>query len=171
MTRSPTLPPLRWQEDSAERLGLCLLADAIDYLGVSHIVVVGHYDCGAIRASSSNRHHGAPLENWLTPLRDIQRLHKTELMRFSRSGDDRHRRQVELSVIEQCLGVFKNPSVQVRRMQLPRLLLSVAQLLIAEAFRCFHLALHSRQRRRILSYKNDDFPFTSPRTSSGHQFS
>ena len=121
MTRSPTLPPLRWQEDSAERLGLCLLADAIDYLGVSHIVVVGHYDCGAIRASSSNRHHGAPLENWLTPLRDIQRLHKTELMRFSRSGDDRHRRQVELSVIEQCLGVFKTPSVQVRRMQLPRL--------------------------------------------------
>ena len=79
---------------------------AVDYLGVSHIVVCGHYDCGAIRAASSNRHHGAPLENWLTPLRDIQRLHKSELIRFGKDGSDdrRHRRLVELSVIEQCLG-------------------------------------------------------------------
>ena len=47
-----------------------------------------------------------PLENWLTPLRDIQRLHKSELIRFGKDGSDdrRHRRLVELSVIEQCLG-------------------------------------------------------------------
>ena len=63
-------------------------------------------------------------------MRDIQRLHKTELMRFSRSGDNRHRRLVELSVIEQCLAIFKNPSVQVRRMQLPRLLLLLLLLVL-----------------------------------------
>lgn len=81
-------------------------------------MVVGHYDCGAIRASSSNRNHEAPLELWLTPLRDVQRLHNHELLRFrDDESEERHRRLVELNVMEQALNVFKTPVVQKRRFE------------------------------------------------------
>lgn len=54
---------------------------AVDYLEIPHIVVCGHYDCGAVKAASKNRNHGAPLENWLTSIRDVMRMHRGEVIR------------------------------------------------------------------------------------------
>jgi len=89
---------------------------AVDYLKIPHIIVCGHYDCGAVKAASTNHNHQPPLENWLTSIRDVKRMHRNELHRIP-EGIARERRLVELNVIEGCLNVFKNPSVQKKRVE------------------------------------------------------
>jgi len=37
--------------------------------------MVGHYDCGAVRAANKRQDLGL-LENWLRLIRDVYRLHK-----------------------------------------------------------------------------------------------
>lgn len=44
---------------------------AVNYLKVSHIMVVGHYECGGIKASMNRNDHVAPLESWLRNIRDV----------------------------------------------------------------------------------------------------
>lgn len=87
---------------------------AVEYLKVEHIIVCGHYDCGGLKAASSQKDHDAPLENWLTNIRDVYRLHQEELEAIIDVGE-RHKRLVELNVIEQCLNLFKTGDVQRRR--------------------------------------------------------
>jgi carbonic anhydrase len=93
---------------------LSALQYGVGYLKVKDIIVCGHYECGGMRAAESANDHKAPLETWLRNIRDVYRLHKVELDAIS-DPDDRHRRFVELNVIEQCLNVFKSGIVQQRR--------------------------------------------------------
>lgn len=89
---------------------------AVNVLKVPHIVVCGHYDCGGIRASTEVKDHVPPLENWLRNIRDVYRLHRIELDLISDS-EMRHRRLVELNVIEQCINLFKTGAIQRRRIE------------------------------------------------------
>ena len=75
----------------------------------------GHYDCGGVGASTKNVDHVAPLENWLRNIRDVYRLHQKELDSID-DPEQRHRRLVELNVIEQCVNLYKTGSVQRRFM-------------------------------------------------------
>lgn len=95
---------------------MAALQFAVDYLKIPHIIVCGHYDCGGVRASTLTKDHTPPLENWLRNIRDVYRLHKDELDGIS-DPEARHRRLVELNVIEQCLNLFKTGVVQRRRVQ------------------------------------------------------
>lgn len=87
---------------------------AVDYLQVEHIVVCGHYECGGVKAAVSLKDHSSPLESWLSNIRDVYRLHQDELNAIE-DEDDRHKRMVDLNVIEQCLNVYKAGEVQRRR--------------------------------------------------------
>lgn len=60
---------------------LSVLEYAVDSLQVPHIIVCGHYDCGAVRGSISRPDKGGLglIENWLRNIRDVARLHKDEL--------------------------------------------------------------------------------------------
>jgi len=89
---------------------------AMSVLEIPHIIVCGHYDCGGVRASIVNRDHVPPLENWLRNIRDVYRLHQKELDAIS-DPEQRHRRLVELNVIEQCINLFKTGAVQRRRVE------------------------------------------------------
>lgn len=40
--------------------------------------IIGHYDCGAVRAATARQDLGT-LENWLRMIRDVYRLHKEYL--------------------------------------------------------------------------------------------
>jgi carbonic anhydrase len=93
---------------------LSALQYGVGYLKVKDIIVCGHYECGGMRAAESATDHVAPLETWLRNIRDVYRLHKSELDAI-KDPDVRHRRFVELNVIEQCLNVFKSGIVQQRR--------------------------------------------------------
>lgn len=117
----------------------CCKKYAVEYLKVKHIIVCGHYDCGAVKAASTAMNHNAPLENWLTSIRDVKRRYLQELTKIAEE-DARRRRLVELNVIERllnmgfwvlsqtafkasiilhfalsCLNVFKTGIVQKRR--------------------------------------------------------
>lgn len=88
----------------------------INVLNIPHIIVCGHYDCGGVRASMEAKDHLPPLENWLRNIRDVYRLHRKELNAI-KDPEQRHRRLVELNVIEQCINLFKTGAVQRKRME------------------------------------------------------
>jgi carbonic anhydrase len=94
---------------------LSVLEYAVGHLGVTDIIVTGHYNCGAIKAALTRQDLGM-LENWLRLIRDVYRLHRDTLDRIV-NEDDRQRRLVELNVIEQCVNVYKTGIVQRKRLQ------------------------------------------------------
>jgi len=95
---------------------MSVLQYAVDALDVEHIMVVGHYECGGIKAAMSNHNHGSPLENWVRNIRDVMRLRQKELLKYE-DFESRFRRLVELNVIEQCLNIMKTHTVQRRRVE------------------------------------------------------
>eukprot|EP00300_Choanocystis_sp_HF-7_P036483 c52334_g1_i1.p1 GENE.c52334_g1_i1~~c52334_g1_i1.p1 ORF type:complete len:260 (-),score=57.40 c52334_g1_i1:68-811(-) len=91
---------------------LTCLDYAVNRLKVPHIVVCGHYDCGAAKGAYDHHDQGpGMIENWLVNLRDVHRLHLRELDTIH-DPVARHRRFVELHVQEQCLNVLKTGVVQ-----------------------------------------------------------
>lgn len=95
---------------------LSVLTYAVDHLNVKHILVTGHYDCGGIRASMKKLDFGGVLDAWLQNIRDVSRLHKDELDAIQ-DDEERHRRLVELNVMEQCLNLYKTSVVQKKRLE------------------------------------------------------
>ncbi len=57
---------------------LAVLQYAVDVLKVRHIIICGHYGCGGVTAALENFRHGM-IDNWLSGIRAIRRLHRTEL--------------------------------------------------------------------------------------------
>jgi carbonic anhydrase len=60
--------------------------------------------------------HGQVLDAWLQNIRDVYRLHRTELDGIQ-DAETRHRRLVELNVLEQCLNLYKTSVVQKKRLE------------------------------------------------------
>jgi carbonic anhydrase len=83
---------------------------AVDYLKVEHIVVCGHYYCNGVRAAMDPADLGL-LNPWLRNVRDVYRLHKTELNAIA-GEEERYKRLVELNVEEQCINISKTAAVQ-----------------------------------------------------------
>jgi len=83
---------------------------AVTHLKVNHIVVCGHYYCTGIKAAMQSADLGI-LNPWLRNVRDVYRLHKTELNSIS-DEEERYKRLVELNVQEQCINVIKTADVQ-----------------------------------------------------------
>lgn len=83
---------------------------AIRHLKVKHIIVCGHYNCGGVKAAMIARDLGL-LNPWLRGIRDVYRIHKSELDKI----EDQHRRYdrlVELNVQEQCINIIKTAALQ-----------------------------------------------------------
>jgi carbonic anhydrase len=83
---------------------------AVDVLQVKHVVVCGHYYCGGVLAAMKPQDLGI-LNPWLRNIRDVYRLHRSELDSIS-DEDAKYRRLVELNVQEQCINVIKTAVLQ-----------------------------------------------------------
>jgi carbonic anhydrase len=83
---------------------------AVKHLGVKHIVVCGHYNCGGVKAAMEPKNMGI-LNPWLRNIRDVYRLHQAELDTI-KDEHLRYNRLVELNVQEQCVNVIKMAVVQ-----------------------------------------------------------
>lgn len=83
---------------------------AVKVLKVKHIIVCGHYGCGGVQAAMTNTRYGF-LDNWLMHIKDVYRLHKTELDGIP---DEKKRldRYVELNVLEQAGNLAKISFIQ-----------------------------------------------------------
>lgn len=83
---------------------------AVEALKVKHIIVCGHYGCGGVKAAMQPKDLGL-MNGWLREIRDVYRIHKSELTNVSEE-EARFRRLVELNVQEQCIHVIKTACVQ-----------------------------------------------------------
>lgn len=85
---------------------------AIRHLGVKHIIVCGHYNCGGVKAAMMPQDLGL-LNPWLRNIRDVYRFHKAELDAIS-DEQKRYDRLVELNVEEQCVNIIKTAALQLQ---------------------------------------------------------
>ncbi|WP_299989443.1 carbonic anhydrase [uncultured Pontibacter sp.] len=89
---------------------LSVLQYAVEVLKVKDIIVCGHYGCGGVAAAASNKQFGL-IDNWLRNIKDVIRLHEPELLSI-KDEEQRHRRLVELNIIEQVLNLSKTSIIQ-----------------------------------------------------------
>ena len=89
---------------------LSVIEYAVDYLQVKHIVVCGHYYCGGVKAAMQSKDLGL-LNPWLRNIRDVYRLHQSELEAIT-DEETRYKRLVEINDEEQCFNVIKTAVVQ-----------------------------------------------------------
>ncbi|PZP53449.1 MAG: carbonic anhydrase [Micavibrio aeruginosavorus] len=84
---------------------------AVNVLGVTDIVVCGHYGCGGVKAALSRSSVGT-IDKWLRYIKDVYRIHKTELDNLD--GEDKVNRLIELNVQEQIYNLAKTCLIQTR---------------------------------------------------------
>jgi carbonic anhydrase len=89
---------------------LSVLDYSVNVLGVKHVMVVGHYGCGGVKAAMGNKQVGL-IDNWLRNIKDVYRLHEKELDAIE-NDTDRFNLLVELNVREQVLNLTKTSIVQ-----------------------------------------------------------
>lgn len=89
---------------------LSVLQYAIDVLKVKHIMVVGHYGCGGVRAALGNQTLGL-IDNWLRNIKDIYRQHRDKLEAIA-DEEQRVNLLCELNVVEQVNNVCHTTIVQ-----------------------------------------------------------
>jgi carbonic anhydrase len=93
-----------------DRNCLAVLHYAIQVLKVKHILVVGHYRCGGVKAVLGGDTRGL-IGEWLAPIADLERRHQSALAGFS-SGEEQWDRLCELNVVEQALSVARTEVVR-----------------------------------------------------------
>lgn len=83
---------------------------AVQALQVRHIIVVGHYGCGGVKAALERGSVSGVADCWLGHVRDVIAQHKDVL-----AGEDKpwrkHAMLCELNVLEQALNVCTSPVV------------------------------------------------------------
>jgi carbonic anhydrase len=89
---------------------LSVLQYAIDVLRVKHVIVVGHYGCGGVRAAMQPQPLGL-IDNWLRHIRDVHLWNREELNAIE-SFDARADRLAELNVDAQVANVCHTTIVQ-----------------------------------------------------------
>ncbi len=89
---------------------LSVLDYAVNVLGVSHVIVCGHYGCGGVNAALANKQVGI-IDNWLRHIKDVYRLHKDEIDALP-TLEQKQRRMVEVNVQEQVYDLTKTSIVQ-----------------------------------------------------------
>jgi carbonic anhydrase len=87
---------------------LSVIQYAVDVLGVQHIIVVGHSQCGGVRAALLGQRAGL-VDNWLRHVQDIRDVHRAFLQSLPES--DRLDALVELNVLEQARNVCQTTVV------------------------------------------------------------
>ena len=90
---------------------LSVLDYAVNHLKVKHVIVCGHYGCGGIKAAISNNDFKPVLNMWLRNIKDVYRIHRSELD-LLQDDDKKTNRLVELNVMEQVFNLAKTSIIQ-----------------------------------------------------------
>jgi carbonic anhydrase len=89
---------------------LTVMQYAVDVLQVKHVMVVGHYDCGGVRAAYQDADFGL-IDNWLRHIKDVQSRYQ---LRIDALPDEASRLNLlcELNVMAQVSNVCRTTIVQ-----------------------------------------------------------
>ncbi len=82
---------------------------AVDVLKVEHVMVVGHYGCGGVRAAMTGERLGL-VDNWLRHVGDVAQKHREALLALDEAP--RMARLCELNALEQAVNVCQTTVVQ-----------------------------------------------------------
>src|SRR6266550_1680380 len=89
---------------------LSVMQFAVDVLGVSDIIVCGHYGCGGVQAALRDDKLGL-VDNWLRHVQDVRWKHRVQLDALTTEAQ-RHATRCELNVIEQVVNVSQTTVVR-----------------------------------------------------------
>ena len=89
---------------------LSVLQFAVEVLKVKDVIVCGHYGCGGVKSALYNHSYGL-LNKWLRNIKDVYRLHRTEIDTIE-SSEKKVDRLVELNVEEQVMNLAKTSIIQ-----------------------------------------------------------
>jgi carbonic anhydrase len=89
---------------------LTVLEYAIKILKVEHVLVVGHYGCGGVKAAMTNDNYGI-INPWLKHIKDVYRFHRDEIDSLP-DPDAQLNRLIELNVQEQVMNLAKTTTIQ-----------------------------------------------------------
>ena len=89
---------------------LSVIEFAVAILSIKHIIVCGHYGCGAIQEAMENNHLGL-VDNWLRNIRDIY-ANSQEVLKDFADLEVRSQRLVELNVFQQVMNICHTTIVQ-----------------------------------------------------------
>ena len=89
---------------------LSVIQFAVDVLKVKHILVVGHYGCGGVKAALNDEGFGL-IANWLRHVQDVRDKYSHVLGQIGQEKDKADR-LCELNVVEQVYHVSQNSIVQ-----------------------------------------------------------
>jgi carbonic anhydrase len=87
---------------------LSVVQYAVDVLQVNHVIVVGHSNCGGVRAAMTNQRAGL-VDNWLRHVQDVRDTHEGFLAGLHESLQVNA--LVELNVLEQARNVCRTTVV------------------------------------------------------------
>ena len=88
---------------------LSVIQYAVDALRVRHIIVVGHSNCGGVKAALNNLRVGLA-DNWLRHIQDVRNTHRAFLEQVPQ--ERRVDALVELNVLEQARNVCRTTIVE-----------------------------------------------------------
>lgn len=89
---------------------LSVLQYAVEVLKVKHIMIVGHYGCGGVKASMKNDDLGL-INKWIRNIKDVYEKHHDELEAIE-DFDKRADLFCELNVKEQVQSLLKTTIIQ-----------------------------------------------------------
>ncbi len=82
---------------------LSVIQYAVEALRVKHILVVGHYDCGGVKAALNNNRLGL-IDNWLRHVQDVRDRH-ADLLSTVEDVKERADRLCELNALQQAVNI------------------------------------------------------------------
>ena len=89
---------------------LSVIQYAVEVLRVKHILVVGHYGCGGVKAALNNNRLGL-IDNWLRHVQDVRDKHQ-DLLDTIEDPNARVDRLCELNVMAQVVNIAQTSIVR-----------------------------------------------------------
>lgn len=88
---------------------LSVLEYAVMYLKVKHIIVCGHYGCGGVVASMTDKSFGV-IDGWIKNIKNVSEANWSQLKDIDETA--RVARLIELNTIQQAKNLIKTDTVQ-----------------------------------------------------------
>jgi carbonic anhydrase len=90
---------------------LSIIEYAVEILNIEHIIVLGHYKCGGVKAAVEGLNEEDIVENWVSQISDLYHFHKKELELICDRGK-MYDRLSEMNVIVQLKNLLRTPIIQ-----------------------------------------------------------